>query len=299
VPAGFLSFVFAWRPWRDWFAGYLTHVLVAALFTLPVLFFNYERGFAPLRFQWDHATCTEGNGLASLGEFLGVQSLMVGFLPLLVLAWIVFNLRSVAVDPRLRVCTCLFAVPYCVFLFKASRGPVEGNWPLACYLGLWPLAAQARETIRRRWFILSILVPLVSTTLLTGHLLEPLPMLSPSRDRISRQQARNELLCEIANTIRRERPDLSVFVPTYQMAAGLRYHGIEAQQLDGLSRPSHFTQTPRLLTDEQEALVVTEGPLPPEHTVGFGPPIPVRSFPLVVRGETVSRYHILLFRRSR
>lgn len=128
-PAGFVAFLLSGRPWRAWLPGYVLHGAVAALLTTPVLAFNLQYDFAPLRFQWEHAMASDtGPGLRTLGEFVGIQTLLFGTLPFVVFAWAVRNWRGLAADPRLRACACLFAVPFGFFLYKACRGPMEGNW---------------------------------------------------------------------------------------------------------------------------------------------------------------------------
>jgi 4-amino-4-deoxy-L-arabinose transferase-like glycosyltransferase len=299
VPASFASFLLARRSWRDWFPGFVFHGGLAFLATLPVLFFNAERDFAPMRFQLAHAMeATEGNRF-TLAEFVGLQALLVGFLPFVLFPWVLRNARALALDPRLRACGCLFAVPFAVFLYKSCRGPVEGNWALACYLGFWPLAAHWFEQSRRTVVLAATFaVPLGCVLLLTWHTLVPLSVIPPNRDRISRQPARHEAAERVAAAIRAIGEEVPVYTGSYQMTTLLRFHGIPARQCAGVSRASHFTDRPQQLRNEVRAIVVSEGPLPAEQTVGFGPPRVIGSFPVVIRGETTNLYHVLLYARS-
>lgn len=303
VPAGFLSFLLAGRPRRAWVPGYLVHGCLSFLFVLPVLAFNAREDFAPLRFQWSHAMAA-GRGLKPFAEFVGVQLLLFGTMPLALFPWVVWNLRRLASDPRLRVCACLYALPLGFFLYKALRGPLEGNWALACYVGFWPVAAYWYEGVRasRRWrqaVVGAFAIPVGCVLVLFVHLLiAPLPVVKPRHDRLSRYAARQEAFAELAAEIRSHGEPLPVFGVTYQSTARLRVSGVAAEQLAGATRASNFTLRPHSLAEVDRAYVVSEGPLPIELAPGFDPPEFVASVPVVVRGETTAYYHLLLYTRT-
>jgi len=303
VPATFLSFLIAGRPWRTWVPGYLLHGFVSFLFVVPVLVYNVREDFAPLRFQWSHAMAA-GNGLKSFADFVGVQLLLFGTMPLVLFPWVVWNLRGLAADPRLRACACLYALPMAFFLYKATRGPLEGNWALACYIGFWPVAAvwyeRARSNRWWRWAVAgAFAMPIGCVLVLAFHLLvTPLPVVKPRHDRLSRYAARQEAFAELAEAIRHHREQVPVFGVTYQTTARLRVNGVAAEQLAGATRPSNFTLRPRTLSDVDRALVVNEGPLPPALAPGFGPPRLVATVPVTVRGEAQTYYHLLLYSRT-
>lgn len=302
VPAGFAAFVLSGRPWRTWLPGYVAHGVVAGVCVVPVLAFNIAHDFAPLRFQWSHVMDDEaGPGLETLGEFVGVQSLLFGTLPVLLFPWILRNWRSLAADPRLRACGCLFAVPFGYFLYKAARGPIEGNWALACYIGFWPVAAVWFEKAKRSamWqavTILSFAVPAGCVTVLATHLVVPFSLMPPEDDRIHRQAPRMEIARQVA--ARANADALPVYTPTYQWTALLRFYGADARQMDGVSRPSHFTQRPDRLQDVPRAYVLNEGLLPPDLTDGFGVPEVTACFPLYVREERCSGLLLMKYTRT-
>jgi 4-amino-4-deoxy-L-arabinose transferase-like glycosyltransferase len=303
VPAGFTSFLLCGRPWRAWLPGYLLHGAVAAVFGLPVLVFNLWHDFTPLRFQWEHAMAAR-DGLKPLGEFIGVQLVLFGALPVALFPWVLWKLRSLSADPRLRVCACLYAVPFAFFLYKAVRGPLEGNWALACYVGFWPVAAYWFERVSSsRWWRWSVaacfVLPIGAVLLLAAHLfVGPLDVLRPKQDRITRYTARQEAFRELAESVLRHGEPIPVYTPSYQITARLRYNGVEARQLAGATRPSNFTLTPQHLSDVDRAYVVSEGPLPPALAPGFGPPELLATVPLTVRGVTLTYYHLMLYTRA-
>ena len=112
----------------------------------------------------------------------------------------------------------------------------------------------------------------------------PLPFLPPARDRPYRQAARLETARAAAEDLRARGHTGPVYVTTYQWAALLRWHGVDARQIEGASRPSHFTSPPDSPAGLARAVVCAEGVLPEGLMVGFGPPRLVRSYPVVVRG---------------
>ncbi|MFO0800772.1 MAG: glycosyltransferase family 39 protein [Gemmataceae bacterium] len=300
VMGGFLTFAVA-VPWRRWLVGYATHLAVAFVVTLPILIHNIRHDFAPLLYQWKHSMSSPEPGVLPFLGFVGIQLLLFGTIPFIVFGWVVSNRRLVLADPRLRACAGLFAFPFAFFLFKATRGPLEGNWALACYIAVWPLTAVWYDRLREGGFWkraapFGFAIPAVAVLLLTVHLVRPLPLLSPQADRVTRQRSKMDVARDLAATLRGKSEP--VFVASYQWAAMLRFHGVDARQIDGITRPSHFTQSPERLAGRERVLVFADEPIPDEMTRGFDPPRGVRVFPLVVRGELVGGYWLLEYCRS-
>jgi len=300
VIGGFLTFAAA-VPWRRWLVGYAAHLAVAFVVTLPILIHNVRHDFAPLLFQWKHSMSSPEPGVLSFLGFVGIQLLLFGTIPFIVFGWAVLNRRLVLADPRLRACAGLFVFPFAFFFYKATRGPLEGNWALACYVGVWPLAAVWYDRLREGGFWKRVApagfaLPAGAVVVLAVHLVRPLSVLSPQADRVTRQVSKMAVARDLADTLRGKSEP--VFVASYQWAALLRFHGVDAHQIDGVSRPSHFTQTPEGLAGRDRVLVFADELIPDEHTRGFDPPRHVRMFPLVVRGELVGGYWLLEYRRS-
>jgi 4-amino-4-deoxy-L-arabinose transferase-like glycosyltransferase len=300
VAAGFLSFLLA-ASWRRWLTGYVLHGLVAFAAASPILIHNVRHDFAPLLYQWSHSMGQSDPSLAQFGDFLGIQTVLFGTLPLVLFPWVLWNARTFAATPRLRVCLCLYGFPFAFFLYKATRGHLEGNWALASYIAFWPLAAEWHERNRGtsfgRWSMrLSFLPPALAVAFLTIHFLHPLPFIKPESDRITRQAEKGKLAGAMAE-FWKEQP-LPLYTETYQWVALLRFHGIDARQIEGVSRPSHFTQTPQHITDEPEAYVLWENALPPKLREGLQEPILIKEFPLVVRGRTLTVFYLWKARRQ-
>ena len=104
-------------------------------------------------------------------------------------------------------------------------------------------------------------------------------MLSPQADRLTRQVSKMAVARDLAESLKGTNDP--VFVASYQWAALLRFHGVDAHQIDGVSRPSHFTQTPERMLDHPAVLYLSNGPLEEKeddrkvkgtfagHTAGF------------------------------
>jgi 4-amino-4-deoxy-L-arabinose transferase-like glycosyltransferase len=300
VIAGFLSFALAGNL-RRWVVGYASHLGVAFVVTLPILIHNVRHDFAPLLYQWRHSMSSPEPGLQPFAEFVGIQLLLFGFLPFGTLVWTVLNFHALRQVPRLRVCACLFAFPFAFFLFKATRGPLEGNWALACYIAVWPVAATWYETVKhsalwRRLTVASFVVPIAAVALLTAHLVWPIQAIPPSYDRITRQVSKMAVAREVMARL----PDCGgpapVFATNYQWTALLRFIGVDAHQVAGFGRPSHFTQTPERPAEYDRVYVFSEGFLPEQYVPGFVPRI-VGRFPLVVRGQEVAVLWLLEYAR--
>lgn len=299
--ASFASFLLVGRS-REWLLGYIWHGVVAFLVASPILIFNYQHDFEPLRYQWNHAMAgSDSPTWKTLGEFAGVQIALFGTLPFVLLPWLFWQRQALRTDPTLRVCMCLFGLPFAFFLYKAARGPLEGNWALASYLAMGPLAVAWHEKLRAGWFKdwsipASFTVPTLITTIAVAHMIHPFPFISPVKDRITRQFDKVGVVEQVVESIQIYPEPLPVYVETYQMASWMRFHGIPAQQLDGVSRPSHFTKVPHKVSDAPQSLVVWEG-LPKEGVIRDAQLCEVvASVPFVVRGQTIAYYTVLLYR---
>jgi hypothetical protein len=260
APASGLAFVLAGRP-RRWWKGYLLHGAVAFLVASPILIHNVQQHFAPLLLQWQHTMATIQPSGRKFAEFLGVQMVLFGTMPLVLLPWALWNWRRLAAEPRLRACLCLYAFPLLFFLFKATRGPLEGNWAMASYLSFWPLGVAWHAGLRvgawRRWSVpASFIAPAIAMLLAVVHLVRPLPFIAPAADRIVLQQERLAAGYRLKADLDRMPEKLPVYSNSYQSIALLRFCGIDARQTVEASRPSHFTQRPESIAAVRRAYIV-------------------------------------------
>jgi 4-amino-4-deoxy-L-arabinose transferase-like glycosyltransferase len=127
----------AWR-WR-WLSSpwpWLAAVIAVVIF-LPVLIWNAEHDWASFRFQFVRAVATHEWSLRTVGEFIGVQFGLVGFVMLPVVlsgvaltAWRGYR-RAEPVPILLSTCVI---VPFCYFFWKSTTLRVGDTWPAF----LWP-----------------------------------------------------------------------------------------------------------------------------------------------------------------
>ncbi len=303
VPAGFATFLLARASWRKWLPGYALHGVIALLVFSPVILFNIERDFAPLKFQWNHAMAGKEPGWKPFGEFAGMQILLVGTMPFLLLPWVVWKWRELAADPKLRVCSAMFAIPFAFFLYKATRGPLEGNWGLACFVSCWPIAVYWFEKVaaERAWLRVTaastFAIPAGCVLLVTVHLIRPLWFFPPQHDRITRQTVKLELAKRAAADAKEIGEPIPMYITNYQWTALMRFAGADARQIEGATRPSHFTTPAQHLTDVDRAYVLSDCPLDPKLAPGFGPPEIVKFYPLEVRGKRISAMALMRYTR--
>ncbi len=111
--------------------------LIAVVLFLPVLVWNAEHDWASFRFQLVRATATHPLSLRTVGEFIGLQFGLVGFILLPVVscgvaltAWRGYR-RGDAVAILLSTCVI---VPFGYFFWKSLTLRVGDTWPMF----LWP-----------------------------------------------------------------------------------------------------------------------------------------------------------------
>jgi 4-amino-4-deoxy-L-arabinose transferase-like glycosyltransferase len=111
--------------------------LIAIVIFLPVLIWNAEHDWASFRFQFVRAVATHEWSLRTVGEFIGVQFGLVGFVMLPVVlsgvaltAWRGYR-RGEPVPILLSTCVI---VPFCYFFWKSTTLRVGDTWPAF----LWP-----------------------------------------------------------------------------------------------------------------------------------------------------------------
>jgi 4-amino-4-deoxy-L-arabinose transferase-like glycosyltransferase len=139
-----LAFVLvpAWRKrWLlspyPWLAA-----LIALLLFLPVLIWNAEHDWASFRFQLVRATATHELSLRTVGDYIGLQFGLVGFilLPvtlsgLMLSAWRGYRHR----EPVAILLSTSVIVPFMYFLWKSLTLRVGDTWPMF----MWPIGFAA------------------------------------------------------------------------------------------------------------------------------------------------------------
>ncbi|MEH2537646.1 4-amino-4-deoxy-L-arabinose transferase-like glycosyltransferase [Bradyrhizobium sp. AZCC 1708] len=116
-------------PWRA--------ALIAAIVFSPVLIWNAQHDWASFRFQFVRAVATHQLSLRTVGEFIGLQFGLVGFVLLPVVlsgvtltAWRGYRTR----EPVAILLSTAVLVPFLYFLWKSLMLRVGDTWPMF----LWP-----------------------------------------------------------------------------------------------------------------------------------------------------------------
>jgi len=116
--------------------------LIAVVVFLPVLVWNAEHDWASFRFQFVRATATHELSLRTVGDFIGLQFGLVGFILLPVVlsgaaltAWRGYR-RGNAVAILLSTCVI---VPFGYFFWKSLTLRVGDTWPMF----MWPVGFAA------------------------------------------------------------------------------------------------------------------------------------------------------------
>jgi 4-amino-4-deoxy-L-arabinose transferase-like glycosyltransferase len=116
--------------------------LIAVVVFLPVLIWNAQHDWASFRFQFVRAVATHEWSLRTLGEFIGMQFGLVGFVMLPVVlsgvaltAWRGYAGR----DPVAILLSTAVIVPFAYFFWKSLTLRVGDTWPMF----IWPLGFAA------------------------------------------------------------------------------------------------------------------------------------------------------------
>jgi 4-amino-4-deoxy-L-arabinose transferase-like glycosyltransferase len=124
------------RRWLFSFYPYLAALIALVVFS-PVLIWNYQHDWASFRFQVVRAVATHAVSLRTVGEFIGLQFGLVGFVMLPVVlsgvtltAWRGYTRR----EPVAILLSTAVIVPLGYFLWKSLTLRVGDTWPMF----LWP-----------------------------------------------------------------------------------------------------------------------------------------------------------------
>jgi 4-amino-4-deoxy-L-arabinose transferase-like glycosyltransferase len=129
VPEWRRRWLFSPYPWAA--------ALIALAVFSPVLIWNYQHDWASFRFQFVRAVATHDVSFSKVGEFLGLQFGLVGFVMLPVVlsgvtltAWRGFRER----EPVAILLSTAVLVPFLYFCWKSLSLRVGDTWPMF----LWP-----------------------------------------------------------------------------------------------------------------------------------------------------------------
>lgn len=305
--ATFVTFLTRY-PFRAWIMGFTVHSVASLLVLFPVLWFNLTHNFVSFQFQWLNSVKGDGFQFFHVTELIGSQILLVGAMPLLALPWLFVRRQELSEDHRLHPCFYFFVIPFLFFIFQSFRGKVEANWPLFCYLSFWPLGQRLvdrssfREVSRTLLFI-SFVIPIFISFALLTHLVKPLQLIKPEKDRMTRLTEQYRMTRSAAQDVKadlmadgRAAP---LFLPTYQWTAYFKYFGIESEQLSPLGRQSQYTMQAHKPCEYDSVYFFGESadPLKEAFFSCFNSARELKQYPLTVRGVTITTYRLIKFHK--
>ena len=175
-------------------------------FASPILIHNVPENFVPIRYQWSHSMGSPHPGFIPFAEFVGVQLLLFGGVPFVVMVWGFRHWRNWR---SIRVCGYVPASSCCRSRSSSSRHTRSAGRELgvSCFIACWPLAEvwYSRARLWRGWRMATragFALPLGLSAALTWHLFLPFPLIPPAQDRPYRQWARMDAARAAADDLR-------------------------------------------------------------------------------------------------
>ncbi|HLG81738.1 MAG TPA: glycosyltransferase family 39 protein [Bradyrhizobium sp.] len=117
-------------------------VLIALVVFSPVVIWNIQHDWASFRFQLVRATATHEISLRTVGDYIGLQFGLVGFVVLpVVLSGLILTARRgyLGRQPVSILLSTAVLVPFCYFLWKSFSLRVGDTWPMF----MWPIGFAA------------------------------------------------------------------------------------------------------------------------------------------------------------
>jgi hypothetical protein len=226
--------------------------------------------------------------------------LLLGALPLLMFPWVLLKSRELTQEPRSHVSFYFFVLPFAFFLFQALKGKLEANWGLVCYIAFWPLAQRLIDYssfrfLSRSLLIIGFAIPIACSGAILLHALHPLGLVSPEKDRLYRLRAQYDLSQKLASDVEFLRHGETLYLPSYQWTAYLRFQQVPSEQFYPDSRESHFTMSAKNPCAERSILVFREIASRPNLLNCFPGRRVLRDYPLVVRGKELARFQLVKY----
>lgn len=169
--------IISFKPLREKILSFrfILMILLAALGSFPVIFWNYINDWISLKFQFKHGfESREIEIWRNLGEFLLGQLLTIG--PTLFFAFLIYptlNLYNFYKNKDLGRFFLSFSGIFTLFFFLANstRSKIEANWPQFAYISLIPIIAEYIINSRKiyKYFLVLIFPSFILTNLYFMH----------------------------------------------------------------------------------------------------------------------------------
>ncbi len=160
-------------------------VALAAVGTIPILYWNSQHDWASFRFQFAHGFRPSNRGaLSNFGEFIGGQFGTIGPALFPLFCWVAITalVSGWRRNEPCRAFLAALAIPMMLFFFKRGiTSKVEANWPQVAYLSLMPVVAEWLVSVegavksRCRWILGPSAVITLVVVLQSVFLILPIP----------------------------------------------------------------------------------------------------------------------------
>jgi 4-amino-4-deoxy-L-arabinose transferase-like glycosyltransferase len=214
-------------------------ILFGALFSAPVLLWNFQNDFASFRFQISRGLGNQGLDLSQTGNYLVGQIVLL--FPILI--WLAIKARPTGL---LRSFLYFSWLPIIFFFLSSFRGQVEANWTIMAFPTFLALAASSASNVRPLFitnlFWISIFVSVFSHQLY--------PWIPAPPEKVSEYSQFKPIIPL------RERYQ-PLYASTYQMASAVWYETkVPFYKLNKMSRRDLFDSFPEGIPDQFPIYVV-------------------------------------------
>lgn len=309
LPAAVFAYLLAQPRLRHWLrrpAPYLA-ALIAALCTLPMLWWNVEHGWGTFMHAGQHVR----EGDTSLGHWLAFLGGQLGIISPILYALVALGVwRAMRLDEpepgRYGIILWPSLLTLAFYYGKAAVGTVNANWPVAAYVGLFIIAAGplARLT-RRAWLTGGFALAAASLAIvLSTDLLRDSGIPIPRRLDASHQMRGWSSMAQWVEQRRQQTGPAFVVSDTYQTASSLAFYLPDHPQVYNVNfggrRFNQYDFWPDFENRRgQNAILVMEGrhpAAPPQWQQRFDACAPAQHFAAVTQGVTWREYTLVFCR---
>jgi len=201
-----LFYIIAEKLWRKInFQSILVVILFGAVFSTPVLYWNYQNSFSSFLFQINHGLNRPTWEPFWTYSYIIGQALLIFPIPL------VLAIRA-KLDSKQRFLIYFSWIPLGFFMLSSTKALVEMNWPIIAYPSFYALAAIGAKSLR----------PIKSTVAIWGlaAVLVLFQAIYPSADPAIDKLKEIHKFDQIISVAPKYKP---FFAETYQMASAIWY----------------------------------------------------------------------------
>lgn len=149
-------------------SGFWLMVLIAALGTAPIIYWNINHDWISFRFQFDHGFGGSSRStLSTFGEFIGGQLGTIGITLLPLMLYLSFKSSYESykkVDPSIFFMAMLVVPSTLLFAYSSLSSRVQANWPQVAYTTGFLITAKWLTTKNSSKHFFAVLAPTLLVT---------------------------------------------------------------------------------------------------------------------------------------